>query len=289
MSNNSSRIIFPLPQAPGIRWLFLLLACCGWIDAARASDARPEQQIEPGISYWNDRFPEKPLSIHVIKVDRTRPDFQFVTAKAKDSVLGLATLTEQIRSLPPGLGTPKVAINGDFYKTERERYPGDPRGLLITSGELVSAPVDRACLWFDTASQPHMTNVTSQFSVTWPDGKTAPIGLNEDPGPSQIVLFTPRLGPTTRTSNRVDILLERNAEDGWLPFRIGQDYLARIREIKYGGNASLTTNVMVLCVTTQVMARIPEIKSGALIKLSTHTTPELKGANTAIGGGPVLV
>src|SRR3954471_4881702 len=168
--------------------LTLALATCVW--PVLASDSNSEQSVEPGISYRNDRFPDVPWSIHVVKVDRSHPEFQFVTTKAKDTVLGLSTLTDQIKTIPPALGVPKVAINGDFYKTERERYPGDPRGLLLLRGELVSGPIDRACLWFDTASQPHMTNVTSQFSVTWPDGKTAPIGLNEDPGPSQIVLFT---------------------------------------------------------------------------------------------------
>lgn len=266
-----------------------LIFCAIGLSSADCAESHSEQQIEPGISYWNDRFPEKPLSIHVVKVDRTRHDFQFLTTKAKNTVLGLATLTEQIKTIPSEAGTPKVAINGDFYKTERERYPGDPRGLLIIAGELVSSPVDRACLWFDTGGQPHMTNVISRLSVTWPNNQSAPIGLNEDPNPNRIVLFTPRLGRSTGTSNRVDLVLEQDEQNAWLPLRVGEQYSARIRETRQGGNATLSTNMMVLSVTTDVMAQMPDIKTGAVIRLSTQTIPDLKGANTAIGGGPALV
>src|SRR4051812_29705227 len=268
-------------------WMAVVAATSFW-EVATAMAAHSEQEVEAGIVYWNDRFPEKPLSIHVIKVDRHRSDFRFVTTKAKDSVVGLATLTDQIKLVPGDFGTPKVAINGDFYKTERERYPGDPRGLLIVRGELISSPIDRACMWFDAQGEPHMTNVLSQFAVIWPNGEKAPIGLNEDPGRNRLVLFTPRLGRSTATSNRADLILERMELQDWLPLRIDEDYKARIREIKNGGNAPLATNIMVLSVTTQTMTQA-NISVGSVIGLSLQTTPDLKGAQTAIGGGPALV
>src|SRR5438874_2070016 len=180
--------------------------------AVPGSDAASEQEAEPGIFYKNDRFPEVPWSIHIVKVERNHREFDFVTTKAKDTVLGLSTLTEQIKSIPPDAGTPTVAINGDFYKTERERYPGDPRGLLIIRGELVSSPIDRACMWVDSDGNPRITNVISRFAATLPGGESLAMGLNEDPSGFQAMLFTPRLGPATGTSNRVDLVLEREGE-----------------------------------------------------------------------------
>ena len=212
-----------------------------------------------------------------------------MTTKAKDTVLGLSTLTEQIKTIPPEAGTPTVAINGDFYKTERERYPGDPRGLLIIRGELVSSPIDRACMWLDTGGTPRITNVISRFTVTLPGSEKLRMGLNEDPSGFPAVLFTPRLGPSTGTSNRIDLVLEHDGEDAWLPLRIGTEYSARIREIKFGGNALLATNIMVLSVNTQVMKRVPKLEAGSVVKLSTATTPDLTGVRTAIGGGPALL
>jgi len=258
-------------------------------NASPGSDPASEQEAEPGIFYKNDRFPEVPWSIHIVKVERNRPEFDFVTTKAKDTVLGLGTLTEQIKSIPPDAGTPTVAINGDFYKTERERYPGDPRGLLIVRGELVSSPIDRACMWLDSDGNPRITNVISRFAATLPGGESLTMGLNEDPSGFQAMLFTPRLGPATGTSNRVDLVLEREGEGSWLPLRIGAEYKARIREIKFGGNAMLATNIMVLSVNTQVMTRTPKLQAGATVKLSTATVPSLTGVRTAIGGGPALL
>jgi hypothetical protein len=266
-----------------------LVFLAGGILPVLSSEPSSEQQIEAGISYRNDRFPEVPWSVHVIKVERTRPEFGFIATKAKDTVLGLSTLVDQVKSIPVDAGTPKAAINGDFYKTERERYPGDPRGLLIIRGELVSGPIDRACLWFDTAGEPRMSNVISQFKVTWPNGEATPMGLNEDPNLNRTTLFTPRLGLSTGTSNRIDLILERDGENAWLPLRIGENYSARVREIKFGGNAILATNLMVLTVTTQVISRMPAIEPGAVLKISTATSPDLRGAQTAIGGGPALV
>src|SRR5436305_2787173 len=158
--------------------------------AVPGSETDSEQEAEPGIFYKNDRFPDVPWSIHVVKVERNRPEFDFVTTKAKNTVLGLSTLTEQIKSIPPEAGMPTVAINGDFYKTERERYPGDPRGLLIIRGELVSSPIDRACMWVDTEGNPRITNVISRFRASLPNGESVPMGLNEDPSSGPAVLFT---------------------------------------------------------------------------------------------------
>src|SRR5690349_19282166 len=62
--------------------LAALVSCVVGLYSAACAESHSEQQIEPGIFYWNDRFPEKPLSIHVVKVDRTRHDFQFLTTKA---------------------------------------------------------------------------------------------------------------------------------------------------------------------------------------------------------------
>ena len=113
---------------------------------------------------------------------------------------------------PRELGQPIAAINGDFYKDER-KYLGDPKGLQIMQGELVSAPSDWSCFWMDPAGQPQMTNVLTLFQVTWPDGQTLPIRLNEERTNSGAVLYTPILGPSTRTSgeSRPASVLEANS------------------------------------------------------------------------------
>jgi hypothetical protein len=131
-----------------------------------------------GFSYVHEEDPKIPLSIHVLKFERSRPDFEVHSTLAKGATIGLGTMTEQTKAWPLGLGKPIAAINGDFWKDGR--YDGDPEGLQIMRGELISAPGERACFWIDTNGQPHVTNVLSQMKVIWPNDTSTPIGLNEE-------------------------------------------------------------------------------------------------------------
>ena len=110
---------------------------------------------------------------------------------------GLANSADHLGGLPKVVGRPMAAINGDFYQREGT-YAGDPRGLQLIEGVLVSAPMG-VCLWIDRAGEPHMDDVQSRFQVTWPDGSKAAMGFNEESAPNRLVLFTPSTGPSTRT------------------------------------------------------------------------------------------
>src|SRR5215831_2053820 len=59
---------------------------------------------EPGISYSHDTVASVPWSIHIVKVDRKRKDIAFVAPKAKGKILGVSTISEQARTLPPEMG-----------------------------------------------------------------------------------------------------------------------------------------------------------------------------------------
>ena len=242
-----------------------------------------------GYLYSNDRVPEVPWSIHIVKIDRPRDDFELVTALGQDRVLGLDTMTSQIKTLPAELGRPVAAINGDFYRTENEPYSGDPRGLAVVRGELVSAPVGTICFWIDTGGQPRMADVASGFKVTWPNGETSAFGLNEELRDKPAVLYTPRLGPSTGTSGAREYILERDGTNVWLPLVVGEIYRARVREIREAGNSRLAPDIAVLAVNAQLASRLSAVAAGAVLRLWTATTPDLKGIKTALGGGPRLV
>jgi hypothetical protein len=246
-------------------------------------------EVGRGLSYKNDRIPNVPWSIHVIKIDRSRSDFELITTHARGTALGLATLTEQINSVPSAVGKPIAAINGDFYRTEQEPYAGDPRGLQILLGELLSAPSGKTCFWIDLQGNPQMTNVIPQFKVIWPDGRKTTFGLNEERDSGPAVLYTPRLGSSTRTSGGRELILERDAASEWLPLRAGETYSARVREVRETGNSRLSRDIMVLSLSPDFLSRVPTVEPGAVLKISTVTSPDLKGVRTAIGGGPVLV
>jgi exopolysaccharide biosynthesis protein len=46
---------------------------------------------------------------------------------------------------------------------------------------------------------------------------------------------------------------------------------------------------MVLSIGPELLSHIPNTQRGAVLQISTHTSPALSGVTTAIGGGPALV
>jgi hypothetical protein len=179
------------------------------LSQARASDAR-EATSEPGLTYTNVRVANVPWSIHVLKIDRSRKDLTFFAAHAKDKVLGVSLLADQARAVPRELGRAIAAINGDFYLRDNPTYAGDPRGLQILNGELISAP-NTVAIWFDVDGNPHLDEVKGEFRITWPDGHKTPFGLNQQRLNDMAVLYTPTYGVSTRARGGRELILQKTA------------------------------------------------------------------------------
>lgn len=256
------------------------------LSIAEATPPNAPGRSARGISYRHDEIPEGPWSIHIVKVPRTNHDLEFHTAMAGGPRFGLGTLSEQMKHLPPELGKPLAGLNGDFYK-KRNPYIGDPKGLQVIRGELVSAPCDWSCVWFDPDGNPHMTNVTSRLHVVWPNGAQTPFGLNEERARDGAVLYTGVVGSTTQTSGGRELILEQNGTNVWLPLKPGATYSARVREVRETGSSPIAKNTMVLSLGPQL--RVPPVAKGSVIQISTATFPDLAGVQTGIGGGPAMV
>ncbi len=275
---------------PFRRWLgivlpVLLLSASALCHAStNGAAARPAR----GYSYYRDDIPQVPWSIHVVKVDRSSQNLELHTALGKSAVFGLVPLSEQVKALPAELGHPVAAINGDYYRDEGA-YAGDPKGLQIMRGELVSGPCGWTCFWIDAAGNPRMTNVVSCFEVVWPAGERMPFGLNEERTRNTAVLYTAVVGSSTHTGKGRDLILERHGTNSWLPLRAGQTYSARVKEARENGDAPLTPDTIVLSIGPQILSRAPPLQPGDILQISTATSPALNGVTTAIGGGPALV
>src|SRR5271157_3024517 len=106
--------------------------------AATAAQSSPAAgSAAPAVVYTNDVDPKVPMSAHIIKVPRAAADLRFVTTYGKGRVLGMDNVSEQLKTLPPELGPPLAAINGDFYH-KIKGYEGRPRDVQIRQGEVVS-------------------------------------------------------------------------------------------------------------------------------------------------------
>ena len=249
----------------------------------------PRLGATSGLTYYHDTVREVPWSMHVVKISRARKDLELLSMVGNGDTFAMVTVSDQIKRLPPAWGKPMAAVNGDLYNIHKD-YPGDPEGLQIMNGELVSGPsTNRVCFWLDAEGNPHRDDVRSRFQLTWPDGSTTPIGLNEARADDVAVLYTAVIGSTTRAQGGLECVLERDGAGEWLPLQVGKTYTARVRETNTAGNSALTQDTMVLSLGPELLARLPKVGVGTVVGLSTATTPELSGVRTALGGGPTLV
>jgi hypothetical protein len=270
--------------------LLLLCAASCWIALAADQDppSDPVTRNAAGYTYKHETVIEVPWSIHILKIDRSSTDLQLQTILADGNSFGLSSLHEQARLVPAEAGRPIAAINGDFYDKVRP-YQGDPKGLQIMRGELISAPNDWSCIWINEGGDASMGRLNSQLSVTWPNGTRSALGLNERRLPGAAVLYTPALGKSTRTSGGREFILEAVSGGAPLPIRVGEEYSFRVTEVKTAGNSQITSNALVLSIGPTLGRTVPKIEAGATLKVSTATMPSIKGSVTALSGGPALV
>ena len=252
--------------------------------------AQPGEPAKPDhwFSYTNEVDDSVPLSIHVVRVERARHDFEFCTSLGKGTTLGMEIVSEQVKALPPECGQPLAAINGDFYEKSKT-YLGRPRDVQVHFGEVISTPAGHTCFWMDRHGSPHMTNVFSRFRVIWAGGKTTPIGLNQQREDDTAVLYTAVVGSSTKTTGGLDLLLENSGKGAWLPLIIGQVYTAKVREVRTAGDAPLARDTMVLSLGPALVQQVGAVRPGDTLQIVTETVPDLSGAEVAIGGGPALV
>jgi hypothetical protein len=263
-----------------------------------------------------------PVIYTVVRVElsRFKKDLSLTTALASNTVVGLQSLSGQVAALPKELGTPVAAMNADFFLVNGAAK-GDPRGLQILRGELVSTPSGSAAFWQDTKGKLHGERVTSKLTVSWPGGGTNLAGLNEQHGNHSLVLFTPRMGqpyeyrPQTnrnassrsttsrgsgnsasdipqagpiRPSGGREWTLEYAESGPWLPLRVGQTYHARA-VASSDGFTRVPPDMMLLSLGSNMVVTLPGLTNGMPVTITVATEPDLSGVQTALGTGPMLV
>jgi hypothetical protein len=245
------------------------------------------QQISDGLYYSHFIDTNVPWSIHVARFQRGRRDLTLTCTLAQEHIVGLSTVVQQIATFPPTFGHPLAAVNGDFFLIKAGPYQGDPDGLQIERGELVSAP-HLDSFWLERGT-PHIEQVRSKFSVRLPNRTIVPFGLNETPRSNSVVLFTPRFGESTRATNQYELILAPAKPREWMPLRANQTFEARVEAINTHGNSVLATNRMVLTFGTNKTSLARGLEIGTTLTLSTDCTRNLRGAETAVGGRHILV
>ena len=256
--------------------------------------------IAPGLDYRHDQRQDGPLSIHVLRIDLARQSWSLHAGLGQGEVFGLEPLDGIVGRTAAAHRRPAMAaINGDFFVIKPGPYQGDPRGIQITHGELVSRPSGN-CFWVAPNGEPKLGIVASKLRVVWPDGRTeTPVGLNEARADDAAVLYTPLLGLRpgemphpprgTRTDGGREIVLAGVPCREWLPLAVGKICPARVQEVHEGGNTPLAPQRIILSLGPKLAPTLPAVKPGDTLRLATQTEPDLCGVRTAIGVGRILI
>ncbi|MHB9106532.1 MAG: phosphodiester glycosidase family protein [Armatimonadota bacterium] len=247
-----------------------------------------------GVSYQHLSDPA-PWSIHVVSFDLSQRGLGMLATVGK-SVQGSETVPGMVTGLSHRWGVPVAAVNGDYFEYLTEpRFRGTLQGLCIADGELLSGSAG-STFWIDAKKQPHLDKVQAIFTLTWPNGKNVPFGLNcstsdykSEVRAADVVLYTPAFGPSTNTEGGYEYLLEPVDTHRWLPLRAGIQLQARVKEMHTTGNMAIPAGAMVLSIARNATDRIPALQPGETIAITTSFTPDLSNATAAVSGDPLLM
>ena len=263
-----------------------LLAVLGCNRTSRSTPL-PYQELSPGISYAQERIPKEPWSIHVVRVERSRPDLEVHTLPAPGKGLGLVPLSDQLRGWPAHRGVPVAAINGDFYERDGS-FAGDPRGLQIVDGEFVSRPSGGVAFWSGPDRRIGVGPVSARWEAIWPNGSRFPVDLNAARSTNALALYSPTAVRSTHTTTGPEWVLE-GADPASTRLTPGSTPTLRVVEVRTTGDTPLRPGVLVLSADPRFNPPVPPLSVGDTVQLSLNTEPPLPGITAAIGGGPVLV
>jgi len=189
------------------------------------------RHLAPGVTLYQEieTDPATALIVNCVTVDLTQPGARVVSALAGDLVSetgdskgreAVSSITARRRAL--------AGINADFFP-----FTGDPLGLCVVDGELVSEPMgNRVAMGVYRNSRIIFDVTTHCSSLTLASGIARQIdGINRGRETNQIVLYTPSYGASTQSKFAgTDVIAA--APD--LPLALGRPITLNVTEVREG-------------------------------------------------------
>jgi flagellar hook assembly protein FlgD len=269
-----------------LRRLLVIAAVFSSLLVVSSADAQTSGRVllMPGVTYDRDvQFTlHGPVVLHVVLAPR--PDsslYRLAPVLSNGAVVATDTLTGMERALS-SQGTP-VGVNGDYFNAN----PGDPKGILIQDGALISPPpATRSSLGLTGDGTIQVSRVA--FAGIWRGtGQRRPMALNEPPSGGSVTLYTSAWGPTTPPEAgpvTADVIPSLPST------RPNTDLTGTVSQVVGNGEVPIPPGGAVLVARgsqAPVLAR--EAPQGTPLFLRLSLTPDWSGMPSAIGGGPVIV
>ena len=177
--------------------VFVLCVLCALYGSTLAQDFK---LVQDGIEYAQvtREFSGKPVNINLLRLDlkKVRLDVQ----RANDQAIG----TETTSSIATRHGA-VAAINAGFFRLDTSQFLGDPVGLLMVDGDLMSEPTNER-IQLIINNGPSQTDVLIARSVISHSirisGDTYKVsGVNRERKDDELIIYTPKFGKTTLTND----------------------------------------------------------------------------------------
>lgn len=274
------------------RWLALLSACVGFSLLGALSQPRPPEKIEkriaPNVVLFQEIWQQPPLTVQGLRITPSR-FVRFQAALGEDVVMSNSpSRGRELTSRAAWRHRALAAINADFFP-----YTGDPLGLCIVSGELVSEPFpNRPAVGWTPTGQIVMGAPVLDADITLPNGAKLPLlGLNRPAkAADDVVLNTAFFGATAQAETQgVAVVLDALTR----PLRVGTQASAIVREVRNANSAPIPFSGGVLFATGTHAAALSALQPGDRVQIRI----DLKGdgaerwreVQEAVAGGPWLV
>ncbi len=263
--------------------------------AASSLERLSRTAVSPGVdrSLWRVALPGGNAMAHVVRWSLDDPRVQLMTHAAggldgKATVPQVHAAVTKHASQDNDTYIPRLTVNGGFWMGR-----GDPDGLLIAGGTLLSDPTTRRS-WvrgqrgaFGIEGDRFLVGRPNWLGQVVGDGVTLEIrGVNRHLDlDHDLVAFTPHWGATTRTRpGTVEVILH--------DVTLGQyaDADTVVAEIRTSGNAPIPPGGIVLSGTSTSARGLEQLAdAGGPVRVTATTGDAWEGVADGLGAGPLLI
>lgn len=252
--------------------------------SAQAQTQTWERLIRPGLTYRMEIDLGMPRVIHALRYTPGAPGLSARPELAQPTVFnpgeptnGRATLTQVVQRTQALAG-----INADFFP-----WTGDPIGLMVRGGELISIPFQARGVFAWGAGYRYFGPATFAGRATVNGEDVTINGVNQEAGENQVILNAPIAGVASAPKgSAVHVILktaDRVTPGGTLTGEVTQVVAEQVRQPVEAGTVILTAT------GTQV-PRVAQWAAGTQVTIRLQVgNIDWSKASMAVAGGPVLL
>jgi len=248
-----------------------------------------EKPLAPSVTLRIERDRTLPRDVYAVRITPGTPGVEVAPALAGGTVydnsktFGRGTVTSLVAENQAELG-----INADFFPLGKNYNSGDPLGLMVKAGQLVSGPYSTraffawgaggAKLGYASMKGLVQSSGTSNFAID---------GLNQDCPQNAVVLNYESAGIAVgKLPNAVAIIKVDSSTRQW-----GLKATGTVQSVATDRTRTAVESGMIVLVGQGAGAdRVSSLRVGAKVDLSLSLVGfDPAGFEHAIGGGPVLV